>query len=636
MNQQPLYHAVLPDVEYYRKLINCMAACPVQTDAGGYVFDIFQGRDERAYDLAQAPNPLATICGRICAHPCETACRRGKIDQPVAIRALKRFVTEQFGVENPRRFQEFLGVIAPREAKEGEGRVRFPEKLAVIGAGPGGLSCAYQLARLGYSVTIFEASQFAGGMVRLGVPEYRLSRDSVELEVRRVLSWGVTLKHGARLGKDFSLKGLREEGFAAIFLAIGAFASRRVDIPGAELDGVVSGLEFLLNINQGYRVSIGERVVVIGGGNVAIDVARTALREGTQGAAGVEEEKAESVLDSKTVTDSVRSALRLGAREVHLVALESKAEMPAQVEEIEDALGEGAFLHPSRGVRRIVGKDGVAVGLELAECLSVFDSEGRFAPKFREGEGEFFPADTIILAIGQTIDRSSFSMDPELKLNPGGTAVVDKQTLATNLPGVFAGGDVAFGPRNVISAIADGNRAAASIHGYLRKAALPQPKAWFTTQGDYLPAKGNERIPRQPVPCLPLNRRTGFREVELGYTAAGARTEAERCLHCHVNTIFDSDKCILCGGCVDVCPEYCLRIVDVSELEPSMDLEALIENRFGPRETDRAVAEPVYAILKDEERCTRCSLCAARCPTDAITMELFTYVPAAQVVHETA
>ncbi len=635
MEHRPFYHATIPDVEYYRKLINCMAACPVQTDAGGYVFDIFQGRDEHAYDLAQAPNPLATICGRICAHPCETACRRGKIDQPLSIRALKRFVTEQFGVENPRRFQEFLGMIAPREAKAGQRRVRFPERVAVIGAGPGGLSCAYQLARLGYSVEVFEASQLAGGMVRLGVPEYRLSRDIIELEVRRVLSWGVAIKHGVRLGKDFSLKGLREDGFAAVFLAAGAFASRRADIPGMELDGVVSGLEFLLNINQGYRVNIGERVVVIGGGNVAIDVARTALRQDAKDAAGGEEAGSEAVLASKTMTDSVRSALRLGAREVHLVALESRAEMPAQAEEIEDALSEGALLHPSRGVRRIVGKEGVAVGLDLVECLSVFDSEGRFAPKFREGEGEFFPADTMILAIGQTIDRSSFSMDPELKINPGGTVAVDRQTLATNLPGVFAGGDIAFGPRNVISAIADGNRAAVSIHGYLRQAALPPPTAWFTTQGDYLPSKGNECIPRQPVPCLPLNRRTGFREVELGYTEAGARKEAERCLHCHVNTIFDSERCILCGGCVDVCPEYCLRIVDVCELEPDGDLQALLANRFGPP-GQAGRAGPVHALLKDEERCTRCALCAARCPTDAITMELFTFISPSQVVHETA
>jgi NADPH-dependent glutamate synthase beta subunit-like oxidoreductase len=291
----------------------CREACPVHTEAGRYVNLIAQGRYKEAYRIARQPNPFASICGRICAAPCEDVCRRGKIDAPIAIRALKRFVCERYGVESLLDWERLREVLSPAIP-------RRPERVAIIGAGPAGLSCAHDLALLGYQVTVFEAQPVAGGMLRLGIPEYRLPRELLRLEVNAILSLGVDLKLNMKLGRDFSLRGLREQGFDAIFLGLGAHKSRDLRIEGVELDGVLRAIDFLLNINLGYRVEVGNRVIVIGGGNVAVDVARAVVRqERPEGAAR----------DLTEALDAARSAIRFGAKEVHMVCLESREEPAA-------------------------------------------------------------------------------------------------------------------------------------------------------------------------------------------------------------------------------------------------------------------------------------------------------------------
>ncbi|MFQ5843669.1 MAG: FAD-dependent oxidoreductase, partial [Planctomycetota bacterium] len=435
-------------------------------------------------------------------------------------------------------------------------------------------------------------------------PEYRLRRDILSREVERVLAEGVELRLSHSFGTDVTLDSLYGQGYEAVFLAIGARRGRLLNLSGASLDGVVNGIDFLLNINLGYKVEIGRRVVVVGGGNVAMDVARVSLRAGLEAEAGVM---------GKTLTDAARAALRLGARAVTIACLESREEMPAFAEEIEEAIEEGITLRPRVGPVSIAGEDSKAVGLVVRQVSSVFDEAGRFNPSFIPGTEEMLPADTIILAVGQAVDRIALASIRDLALHPGGTVVVDPQTLETSVPGVYAGGDVAFGPRNVIEAVADGRKAATAIHNRLGGKRRRLWRIRFRPADGHLPPHDFYRTPRQRIPTVPADRRTGFTEIETGYDEETARREANRCLRCHIQTIFDSARCIMCGGCVDVCPERCLRMVDAASLQADIDLGPLLETLGG---------EPALAIIKDEDRCIRCGLCADRCPVHAITMEL--------------
>ncbi|MGA2078698.1 MAG: FAD-dependent oxidoreductase, partial [Terriglobia bacterium] len=452
----------------------CMQACPVHTQAGRYVSLIAEGRFEEAYRYARQPNPLASICGRVCGHPCETACRRGQFDAPISIRALKRFVTERFGPESRNPLDLF-----PEKPK-----VTHPERVAVIGSGPAGLAAAHDLAVLGYTVTIFEAAQVPGGMLHLGIPEYRLPRDVVQAQVREILALGPELRLNSRLG-DFSLSDLRREGFQAVLLAIGLHRSRDLILPGRDLDGVITGTDFLLNVNLGYRFSIGKRVAVIGGGNVAMDVARTALRQQQRqtldalSSSVLPDQLTEPERDvvMKELMDVTRTAMRLGAREVHMVCLESRQEMPAFEEEIEEAELEGLKIQASRGPKRFVGEGNKLAGLETVHCTSVFDAQHRFSPVFAPGTESVLACDTAILAIGQTSDLSFLAPQDGIETTRQGTVKIDPQTLMTTAPGVFAAGDIAFGPRLIISAVADGKKAAEEIDRYLRGPAWkPKPR----------------------------------------------------------------------------------------------------------------------------------------------------------------
>src|SRR6266542_2732009 len=357
------YSAVVPDFRYFLELIPCRSACPVRTNAGGYVRAVAEGDTARGYRIARAPNPLASTCGRICAHPCESKCRRGVIDQPISIRALKRTLTERHGVENALSAQPISLKPLQVAVTGSEGAAR----VGVIGAGPAGLSCAHDLALLGYRVTLFDAAPVVGGMLYQGVPEYRLSRDLIRAEVDQILSLGVELKLEWRLGRVFTVGDLLRNDYAAVFLALGASRGRELSIPGKDLDGVINGVDFLLNANLGYRVALGERVIVVGGGNVAIDVARTVLRYASPETPESLPEGAQQLLQTcgydGAFLDAARTALRLGARHVHLLSLESRSEMPAHPDEVREAEEEGITLAPRRGPKAILGEKGHVTGL---------------------------------------------------------------------------------------------------------------------------------------------------------------------------------------------------------------------------------------------------------------------------------
>ncbi len=609
----------------------CMMACPAHTNAGRYVALIAEGRFEEAYKFAREPNPLASICGRVCAHPCETACRRGDIDRPIAIRALKRFLTERHGPESK----------YPVDIDAGRGQKKLPFKVAVVGGGPVGLSAAHDLALMGYSVTIFEAAPVAGGMLYLGIPEYRLPRDVVEAQVREILATGdITLKLNQAAGRDFMVSDLRHQGFDAVLIAVGAHRSRDLTIPGVDLDGVYKGIDFLLNVNLGYKFTIGKKVIVIGGGNVAMDVARSAAREVVrQHVAGVEdlEPSLESVsaVATKEMVDVSLSALRLGAQEVHLVCLEKREEMPAALEEIEEAETEGIVMHPGLGPKRMIGKDGKVVALETLKTKWVFDQNKRFNPSFYEGSETQLECDTIIMAVGQAPNLDFLKPEDGVELSPRGLIAVNPQTLMTSASGIFGGGDCVFGPRLIIDSIADGKRAAVGIDEFLRGRKHPEPIVEVEVFKRHSMPLDLLDLVRPPIPMLPLERRTGVTEVEVGYDAESAMEEAQRCLHCWVNTVFegvpeDGSMCILCGGCVDVCPENCLQLVSLDRIQFAPETVQQIREHqelFG-LELDEVAADELgivtgSAMLKDETRCIRCGLCAARCPVGTITMESY-------------
>ncbi len=618
------------DSDWLNTNFPCMMACPAQTNAGRYVAAIADGNFEEAYCYARDPNPMASICGRVCAHPCETACRRGAIDKPISIRALKRFLTERYGPES----RHPLG--STRRPAE-----KLPYKVAIIGSGPVGLSAAHDLALMGYSVTIFEAAPVAGGMLCLGIPEYRLPRSVVEAQVREILDLGgITLKLNHAAGRDFTVSGLRHEGFDAVVIAVGAQRSRDLSIPGIELDGVLKGIDFLLNSNLGYRFSIGKRVVVIGGGNVAMDVARSAAREVLRQHPGRPQDTIPSdeniaAVATHEMMDVSLSALRMGASEVHIVCLERRHEMPAALEEIEEAEAEGILLHAGFGPRRVIGRNGAVSGLEVVKTKWVFDATGRFNPAFEDHSESIIECDTVILAIGQTTKLDFLQPQDGVEVSPRGLIAADAKSLATTAPGVFAGGDCVFGPRLIIDSVGDGKRIAIGIDEYLRGVRHPDPEIEVEALDRHHMFPDFMELSRQPVPMLSLDRRTGMTEVEIGFDEESAMREARRCLRCWINTVFegneeDGSRCILCGGCVDVCPEHCISLVPLEHIhfpEATRDhIRANVE-LYGV-ELDEVAADELgvvtgSAMLKDETRCIRCGLCAARCPVDVITMEAY-------------
>lgn len=622
----PRYQALLPDVDYWKRLIPCQTACPAHTDAGRYVQLIAEGEAEAAYHVARSPNPWASVCARICAAPCEDNCRRGKIDSPVTIRALKRVVCERFGPESqaPVALETDCGnktpwhfpVLNGERANVGRGR-----KVAVVGAGPAGLACAHDLAIMGYRPTVFEASAIAGGMAFHGIPEFRLVRSVLQAQVEELQRLGVEIRLNTALSREFGLSRLRAQGYEAVFLGVGTQGGRDLAAPGVELDGIVKAVEFLLNVNRGYRVTLGKKVVVIGGGFVAFDAARAALRT-----FGPEPPGSEGLI---AALDVARAALRAGGAEVHMISLESFQEMPVLHtcqghEEFEQAKREGIIFHTQRGVRKFLGAGGRVQGIDLIGVKRTYDEKGRFSPEYDAAVEETLAADSVILAIGQRAELSFLSPEDGVEITPQGTVRINVDTLATTAPGVFAGGDAAFGPRNLIEAVANGKQAALSIDGYLRGFT----PVWSTRMKfrqlrstTYRMPTGYELAARTTPPSIPTERRTGLQEVEQQFSAQQAREQAERCLHCHTQTIYNAEKCVLCGRCVDVCPQNSLKLVPLEQVATAGVARERLLDFYGLK----AEGQPLSAMIKDDERCIRCGLCAQRCPTGAMTMEVFSY-----------
>jgi NADPH-dependent glutamate synthase beta subunit-like oxidoreductase len=619
----------VPGEQHHRALISCQAACPVHTDARGYVRAIAAGRFEEAYLIARGPNPFASICGRICGAPCEAACRRGSIprtdddgrfvgdDRPVAIRALKRFACEQAGVEA----RPAAAVLAaargyvPEICADAEELAHLlrafvrggfeparGEPVAIIGAGPAGLSAAHDLALMGFAPVVFEAEPVAAGMLATGVPEYRLPRELIRREVAVIEALGVELRCGVEVGRDVSFREIRD-AHRAVIVAVGAKRSRELGLAGERGPGVLGGVDFLRAIALDQPVEVGVSAVVIGGGNVAYDVARSVLRQ--------------------TAYDAARAAARLpGTRRVRLVSLETLEEMPADTIEIVEGDEEGVERLNGYGPLGVVRDAGGRVtGVQLRRCLRVYDEARRFAPVFDDADTITLDCDTVLMATGQTTDLG-FLADGggDVEEARAGWPRVDPATLATTAPGVFVAGDLAHGTRLLIHAVASGKRAARSVYRFVRGVDIAtEALESHVVLPQYVRERHYERLPRVEVPTLaPRERLCDARaSVELGYDAERARREASRCLDCGITPVFDGARCVLCGGCADVCPTLCLKLVSLDRLVPSAELSRVVEDALG---TDADTAEH-SAILKDEARCIRCGLCAARCPVDAITME---------------
>jgi heterodisulfide reductase subunit A len=485
----------------------CVQTCPAGTNVQGYVALIREGKYEEALRLIMERLPLPGTLGRVCPAPCEAECRRREIDAPVAIRNLKRFAADRVDWET---------LPTPLV------KVR-PEKVAVVGAGPAGLSAAYFLALAGYPVTVFEALPYAGGMLRAGIPDYRLPPEVLDREIAyiRRVGPGVDLRLGVTVGRDVTIDGLFEEGYRAVFAAPGAHRDAKLRVPGEDAEGVLPGVAFLREENLHHAGRVGRRAIVIGGGAVAMDVARVALRK--------------------------------GAESVRVFCLEQRGEMPAFPEEVEAALSEGIEIVNGWGPKRFLGENGRAAGVEFMRCTSVFDEAGRFRPRYDESETTREEADTVLVAIGQGADPTWREGADGVETTRRGTVVADPRTFATERPGLFVGGEAFTGPSLVVEAVAAGREAALSIDRYLRgvdlledRPARPTGRNWAPVPGDATPEPR-----REPAHLEPEERKRDFREVEQAFTEDQARAEAARCISCGV--------CSECMACVSRCDAKAIR-----------------------------------------------------------------------------
>ena len=514
----------------------CIQACPAGIDIPGYLRLISRGDMDEACKLIIEKAPFPGVLGRVCTHPCETACKRGEVNESISICAAKRYAADKAG-----DYSDWMSSTAKDSGR----------KVAVIGAGPAGLTAAFYLRKKGHRVTVLEARPKPGGMMRYGIPFYRLPEDILDKEIDLVLSTGIELKTNQKLGIDYEIEQLKNDGFDAVFIAVGAQLSRRIELEGADLPSVQWGVEFLASVADGSDVAVKENVVVVGGGNVAVDVALTTLR--------------------------------LGAKKVALACLESLEEMPANPWEIEQARQEGVEILDSWGPDKIIENDGKVAGLELVRCTSVFDDEGNFCPYFDDTR-KAVEADQVILAIGQASETAfcrdfCFLDDQGALVIDRGLIGIDKDTQQTEMTGVFAGGDAANGPATVIEAIAAGRRAAVSIDIYIggdgtlelgmrnaecgkgnaevgkgnaecgsgesgnaecgmRNAEVGNDGSGNAECGNGEPYSGGREfgfaeLKRVEVPSLPLSERSGgFDEVELCFSDEQATAETHRCLQC--------------------------------------------------------------------------------------------------------
>jgi len=535
----------------------CKTGCPAHISVQGYIKLASQGKYTEALELIKHENPFPAVCGRVCPRKCEDECTRNDIDEPVAVDEIKKFIAEQ-ELNADTRYVPKL-------------RHEYGKKIAIIGAGPSGMSCAYYLAIDGYKVTVFEKQKALGGMLTLGIPSYRLEKEVINAEIDILRELGVEFKTGVEVGKDVSLKDLRGEGYEAFYVAIGAQAGRKLDMMGEDAEGILTGVDFLREVNLGNDIKLEGTVVVIGGGNVAIDVARTAAR--------------------------------VGASKVEMFCLESLVEMPALEEEIEEAVSEDIGINNSWGVKGIIQENGHVYGIEFKKCLSVFDKDGRFNPTFDENETKIVKTNHVLISVGQGIDLGNLLENSKIELNRNGTIKADSFTLQTGEPDVFAGGDAMTGPKFAIDAIAMGKEAAISIHRYVHPGQSliigRDRREYHALDKDNLTLEGYDRMPRQRTTHVDGKKsKETFKDLRITFTEEQMKKEAERCLGCGATTR-DEYMCIGCGACTTRCKFEAITLVrkydeagyPLEKLKPVI-LKNMIKRkgRIAVRKASKAVA----------------------------------------------
>lgn len=491
----------------------CKTNCPAHIAVQGYIKLASMGRYQEALELIKKENPLPAVCGRICNRRCEDACTRGDIDEPIAIDEIKKFIAQQE--------LEEAGRFIP------EKRHNYSDKkIAVIGAGPAGLSCAYYLALDGYRVTVFEKQEKPGGMLTMGIPSFRLEKDVVEAEIEIIRAMGVTFQTGVEVGKDITIEELRKQGYHAFYLAVGAQGGRKVGIEGEEACGVMSGIDFLKAVNHDNTMRFEGKIVVVGGGNVAVDVSRTAVRAG-----GVNVEQ---------------------------FCLESREQMPAAEDEILEAEEENITIHNGWGPNRIIAEDGKVRAIEFKKCISVFDKEGRFAPQYDENEFMTVEADYVLLSIGQSIIWDDLLNGTKVKLKKNGTVEADPFTYQTAEEDIFAGGDAYTGPRFAIDAIAAGKEAAISIHRFVQPGQSlvygRDRRQYKELDKEAAVLEGFDSARRERPADIASGHKAQecFRDLRGTFTEEQMKKETERCLGCGA-TVVDTYMCVGCGQCTTKC-----------------------------------------------------------------------------------
>lgn len=495
----------------------CKAACPAHLPVQGYIKMASQGRYMDALKLIKTENPFPAVCGAICNRRCEDACTRGTVDNAVAIDEIKKFIAEQELYARNRYIPQMLNYSGKP----------FPEKIAVIGAGPAGMSAAFYLKRSGYPVTVFEKEKRPGGMLLNGIPSFRLEKDVIEAEIDVLRSMGVEFRCGIEVGRDTTIEKLRREGYKAFYVAIGAQDGRRAGIPGEEAEGVLTGLEFLRSVNQDAAdVRLAGRTVVIGGGNVAVDVARTALRAGSEAAA--------------------------------MYCLETRETMPAAADEVAEALEEGITICNSWGPKEILTENGRVSGVVFKKCISVFDENGRFHPRYDEEQLLRVACESVLVSIGQSVRWGELLTGTKAEINKNGTVKADPLTYQTGEPDIFAGGDVYTGPKFAIDAIAAGKEGCVSIHRFVHEGqslTIGRNRRMFVEldkENLRLDPESFDNAKRQVPGRKSPDAGTDFSDLRSTFTEEQVKAEANRCLGCGA-TVVDPNKCIGCGICTTKC-----------------------------------------------------------------------------------